>query len=76
MAGEPEFDIAFWREHTEYKGYRPEDATVDLFWKVKYRRCPGDARYAIYFLSTTLGSTGMICPPVVSSFKVTDGVPR
>lgn len=37
VAGEPEFDVAFWREHTEYKGYRPEDATVDLFWKVKLR---------------------------------------
>lgn len=34
MAGKPEFDVAFWRKHTEYKGYRPEDATVEFFWKV------------------------------------------
>eukprot|EP00903_Cladosiphon_okamuranus_P019656 g18070.t4 len=34
VAGEPEFDIAFWKEHTEYKGYRPDDDTVEFFWKV------------------------------------------
>ena len=34
VAGEPEFDIAFWKEHTEYKGYRPDDDTVTFFWKV------------------------------------------
>lgn len=35
VAGEPEFDIAFWREHTEYKGYRADDSTIELFWKVR-----------------------------------------
>lgn len=34
VAGEPEFDIAFWKERTDYKGYRPDDTTVELFWKV------------------------------------------
>ena len=34
VAGEPEFDIEFWKEHTEYKGYRPDDDTVEFFWKV------------------------------------------
>lgn len=36
VAGEPQFDIEFWKEHTDYKGYRSEDPTVDLFWKVRY----------------------------------------
>lgn len=36
MVGEPEFDIAFWKEHTEYKGYRPDDDTVEFFWKVSF----------------------------------------
>ena len=34
VAGEPEFDIAFWKERTDYKGYRADDNTVELFWKV------------------------------------------
>lgn len=40
VAGEPEFDIAFWKEHTEYKGYRPDDDTVVFFWKVRQDRMP------------------------------------
>lgn len=35
VAGEPVFDLAFWKEHTEYKGFRPDDATVEFFWKVR-----------------------------------------
>lgn len=38
VAGEPEFDIGFWKEHTEYKGYRPDDDTVVFFWKVRQSR--------------------------------------
>lgn len=38
VAGEPQFDVAFWKEHTEYKGYRADDDTVDFFWKVRANR--------------------------------------
>ncbi|CAM9606720.1 unnamed protein product [Discosporangium mesarthrocarpum] len=42
VAGEPVFDITFWKEHTEYKGFRAEDPTIVLMWKVIESLSPED----------------------------------
>ncbi|CAM9093982.1 unnamed protein product [Chrysoparadoxa australica] len=34
VAGSPSFDMEFWRDHTDYKGFRSDDVTIQLFWKV------------------------------------------
>jgi len=34
VCGEPDFDIAFLRAHTDYRGYSSRDETIDLLWRV------------------------------------------
>ena len=35
VAGEPSIDLAYLREHTEYRGYKPTDEVILHFWKVQ-----------------------------------------
>ncbi|CAM9123344.1 unnamed protein product [Choristocarpus tenellus] len=34
VAGEPVFNIDLWKKHTEYRGFRADDPTIVLMWKV------------------------------------------
>jgi E3 ubiquitin-protein ligase HERC2 len=42
FAGEPHFDLDWWRAHTDYKGFAEDDLTVELFWKVLESFSPQD----------------------------------
>jgi hypothetical protein len=34
VAGEPDIDVDYLREHTEYRGYKPTDEVIKRFWRV------------------------------------------
>jgi len=34
VAGEPDIDVDYLKEHTEYRGYKPTDDVIKRFWRV------------------------------------------